>query len=39
MEIRTVRFRKPIVRLRWQNPHSLVIHDYVAGERSLTLLG
>jgi hypothetical protein len=38
-EIRSVRFGKPIVRLRWQNPHSLVIHDYVAGERSLTLLG
>jgi hypothetical protein len=38
IEYEAARFGRQILRVRWQNPHSSVVHDYVVGERSLALL-
>ena len=38
VEIVSIRQGRPIVRLSWQNPDALVVHEYVAGRRRLTPL-
>jgi hypothetical protein len=38
VEIVSIRLARPIVRLSWRNPDALVVHEYVAGRRTLTPL-
>lgn len=38
IDYRKARFGRPILLVRWQNPHSSVVHEYAVNERSLTLL-
>jgi tRNA A-37 threonylcarbamoyl transferase component Bud32 len=38
VEVVSIRLGRPIVRLSWQNPDVLVVHEYVAGRRTLTPL-
>jgi hypothetical protein len=38
IEFRRARFGRQILLVRWQNPHSIVDHEYAVNERSLTLL-